>query len=398
MMTIWLYALLLDWPLAAWAQPVFDATAYGAVADDDQDDTRAIRDAVNTANNAGGGVVQLPPGVLHVDRLPLTHQAGHRGAPALEKPLRGVTLQGMGAGGPQATTLVRRRLGSPDENRVLRLVDAQDVTLRDLAVNMNRLERFGGIVVRACRRCTFERLHLYDATPFPYDPQDDRYALVFGFGGAVHEDLTLRHLRVEDLQVEVDNARRVLIEDNWFIRGDFTAALGAFGLYGGGVFEDAVIARNRFVNAARQALTLQTHPPGNPTVFRTILVEDNVFVYDPTVRQAPGVAVRVGMHDTSVAIPGCVFADIAVQGNQIYLAPGVPHRDGPLLLGNVSDRSGWRWEGLTVRDNTLYTHTPRRFVAVRRVPGDTAEVADNVTLPYRTPPVAPWPAVGAPVP
>jgi hypothetical protein len=328
--------------------------------------------------------VQLPPGTLHVGHVHL-------------RAVRGVTLRGHGASGPGRTLLVRRRATKPpDRERLFTLSGAEQFTLQDLAADMNRLERFGGIGVYACRQCTFERLHLFDATPAPYVAQWDRYALVFGFGEGVSEDLTLRHLRVEDLQVEVDNARGVVIEENWFIRGDFTAALGAFGLYGGGVFEDVVIARNRFVNAARQALTLQTHPPGNPPVFRTILVEDNVFVYHAQLRQAPGLVLRVGAHDSSVPMPGSVFADITVQGNRVYLAPGVPERDAPLILGNVSRRSGWSWQGLVVRNNRLYAAQDRAFVRVGRVPGDQVELTNNQSLPYRTPPAAPFPALGAP--
>jgi hypothetical protein len=372
------------------AQPIVDARDYGVVAGDGRGDGAALTRAVEAAKAAGGGVVQLPPGVLNVWHIKLDH-------------LKGITLRGRGATGAQATTLVRQRSRrAPDRERILTIRDTSDFVMADMAIDMNRQQWYGGVGVYRCTRCRFERLRLYDSHPYPYVNTPDRYALVFGFGGrdAPHEDLVIRHNRIEDLQLEVDHARRVQITENYLIRGDFTAALGSFGLGSGYIFEDVEIARNRIVNASRQATALQLDFRATETVhdvvFRRIRIEDNVVIYHPTVRQAPSLTMRLGMHNNSLATPGTVYQDITVADNAIYLAPGVPHRAAPLIFGNVSGRSGWRWQGLTVTGNTLYAAQPRRLLDVRRVPGDDVTITGNTTQPYRTPPKAPWPAEGAP--
>lgn len=365
------------------AQGGFDATAYGAIPNDGVSDTYALRRAIDAAQAAGGGVVQLPSGTLHIWHLRLAH-------------LQGITLRGQGAYGPEATTLVRiRGKRSPDRERLLTVHTAQDLRVEDLAVDMNRIEAFGGLGLYRCTRCTIARVRVYDGRPAPYVPSPDRYALVFGFGGREHphEDLVIRDSRFEDLQVEIDHARRVEVLDNVFLRGDFTAALGFFALGPGYLLEDVTVRGNAFRNAARQALTFQLDVrPGEPvgdSVFRRIVVADNVFVSHPVARPGVGLVLRLGMHDNSVAAPGTVFADIRVRHNRLYLAPGV-QRSGPLVFGNVSGRSGWLWQGLTIEGNTLYAHTaPRRFVEVRRVAGDAVRVLDNAVRAYETPPALP---------
>lgn len=49
---------------------VFDVTDYGAVADDDKDDTKAIQKAVDMAGESGGGVVLFPKGKFNVNMDP----------------------------------------------------------------------------------------------------------------------------------------------------------------------------------------------------------------------------------------------------------------------------------------------------------------------------------------
>ncbi|WP_169447606.1 glycosyl hydrolase family 28-related protein [Paenibacillus daejeonensis] len=50
---------------------VFDVTDYGAIADDDLDDTAAIQATIAAAKSDGGGVVYLPPGTFHATLVQL---------------------------------------------------------------------------------------------------------------------------------------------------------------------------------------------------------------------------------------------------------------------------------------------------------------------------------------
>lgn len=55
---------------------VFQATAYGAVANDGKDDTQAIQAAIDAAAAAGGGTVVLPEGTFHLDKEQAPPAAG----------------------------------------------------------------------------------------------------------------------------------------------------------------------------------------------------------------------------------------------------------------------------------------------------------------------------------
>src|SRR4051812_38470477 len=53
-------------PIPDMQGPIFDATKYGAIADDGKDDQDAIQKTIDAAEASGGGVVLLPAGTLHV--------------------------------------------------------------------------------------------------------------------------------------------------------------------------------------------------------------------------------------------------------------------------------------------------------------------------------------------
>lgn len=95
--------------------PVFDVAAYGAVPDDELDDTVALQAAIEAAGDAGGGVVQLGPGRYRVHS---THAD-----PYLVIDRDGVVLRGAGSGedgttlylGVASTEGLVRRLGTVED-------------------------------------------------------------------------------------------------------------------------------------------------------------------------------------------------------------------------------------------------------------------------------------------
>jgi hypothetical protein len=91
-------------------QRVFDAREYGAEPDSGRDATAAIQSAIDAAIDAGGGLVQLPPGRLDL--------ALDRADVCLELHGDRVHLRGAGSG-PDGTLLYAHRPGRADDPRKL---------------------------------------------------------------------------------------------------------------------------------------------------------------------------------------------------------------------------------------------------------------------------------------
>ncbi|MFG0331850.1 MAG: glycosyl hydrolase family 28-related protein [Maioricimonas sp. JB049] len=100
----------------------FDVTDYGATADDDGDDTRAINAALQACGDAGGGTVVVPAGTFLVSR-----QGSE--SPILEIPAN-TTVRGEGDG-----SILKFAAGVNDSN-FWRMIgagkDCRDITIRDL--------------------------------------------------------------------------------------------------------------------------------------------------------------------------------------------------------------------------------------------------------------------------
>jgi hypothetical protein len=395
-MTVFWHFVLVTSVIAA--SQTYDVTKYGAIPNDGKNDTSSIREAINEANNAGGGTVYFPQGIYDVNTLVLTdsQKATESDVPSIDRSLGHVNLVGNGSEGLNATILKRiqresaRRKGR-DQSKIAIMSAAQDVTIEDIAFDANGIQRFGGISFHGCKRITIVNTRFFDSDPFPYSPKYDRYAYVFGYGGGGHEDLVIRNNRIEDLQLEVDFAKRVQIVGNTVIRADFTAAIGSYGIYSNGMFEEVKIIGNTIIDAAKQAITIQLDfRPSEEAVnnfrFRDIEIRDNVIIYTPKIRQAPGLVIRIGASNNSLATTGNIFENIRIEENQIYVAPGTPPFSGPLIFGNTSGTAGFKFVNMTVNNNIFYYDGDKRLIDIRGIPGDRIEEEGNRKLPYQAPP------------
>jgi hypothetical protein len=350
------------------AQPIFDVRTYGALPDDGQADRTGVERAIAAAHAAGGGMVYFPAGKYTIDNLTIT------GA-------RRVTLAGEG----DQSLIVRMLHGG--ETRIATFIGVEDFTIRDLAFDANGQQRFGGIAFFATRRVTIERTRYFDRDPAPYSPSPDRYAWVFGYGGTAHMGIVFRENRVEDLQVEIDDATDVEMRDNTIVRSDFTGT-GSYGLpFGDGrAFTHVRIVGNTFRDCARFALMLSfDHTPADRVerfTFRDILVADNLFIYTTHKRPLAGSAIRFGANDNSLSSTGNVFQDVRIERNSIYIAPDA-HAPNPLIFGNLSGVSGFKFLGVVVQHNRIYYNGLNTSIDVRRIPGDDVVIMGNIKAPWR---------------
>lgn len=229
---------------------IYNVKDYGAIGDCAADDTQAIRDAVNQANNDGGGEVFLPMGCYTVNNIPLSDQAvgGGSSATMLDAPLKNVWIRGESSIGANRTLIQRiPSAGGVQQRRIATMANAEDVKITDIAFDTFGIQRFGGFNVFGSKRIKIAYTHFFDSEPHAFSDTHDRYSYVFGRGTSVSEDILLLGNVVEDLQVEMNFMRRAQVLGNIFERGDFTAALGSFALQSDSVFEDIWIIGNKIV-------------------------------------------------------------------------------------------------------------------------------------------------------
>ncbi len=381
-------------PPAAGKPRVFSVRDYGAVPDDATDDRAAILAAVQAARQAGGGTVTFPPGRFCLSTLELTGLAR-------------VTFAGAGR---DRTTL--QRVGAGPHPLIFR--ECRDLVLRDLAFDANGCLNYGGTYFDACQRVRITDTRYFDSNTAARRGRRERtdiYSYVFGRGKAHHEDVVITRNLIEDLQFEVDYCRRARITDNVVKRPTSTAGIGTFSLQWEAVpgedlcGEDFLIARNTITDlsdcytAIAVHLDPQYHRDGTPlegVTYRNLRILNNTIVYTAAPAGRAGRAIQVGATDSSRQTKGVVFDQIRVEGNRIYVPPGVQilndaGSEEVFILGNHSRQfSGgpdFLFTHLTVRNNTLYRDgKPDAEFVAWYARGAHCVVEGNRVRPYRPPP------------
>lgn len=346
----------------------FDVRAFGAVPDDDSEDTAAIQAAIDAAPD--GGTIRFPAGVYYSHGLRIIGRAG-------------LALTG---DGPDAS-LLRRPVTAPADARIATMEGCVDMVVTQLGFDVNGISRYGGFMCADCRRVTFARNHFFDSHKQPLGAQD-RYAIVFGFGARPHEDILICQNRVEDLQVEVDDARRVRIVGNTVARPVKTAGIGTFTIAPkGGLAEAFEIAGNTIIDPVLSAGAITVHldpPSSNDATFRDIRIRDNAVIYTAALKAASGQswdgpegqtwppAVQVGTGDNSQATHGNVFEDISIEGNTVWVDPSLGSVRYGIFFANASAKSNFRFRNLTVVDNVVFYDGPEAILNIAF--GDSSRV------------------------
>lgn len=329
---------------------VCNVQAFGAIPGDDVEDTAAIQAAIDAVPD--GGTIRFPAGVYSSHGLRFTDRAG-------------LALTG---DGPDVSIL-RRPVTAPADARIATMEGCVDMVVTQLGFDVNGISRYGGFMCAGCRRITFTFNHFFDSHKLPLGAED-RYAMVFGFGERPHEDILIAQNRVEDLQVEVDDARRVRIVGNTVARPVRTAGIGTFTIApSGGLAEAFEIAGNTIIDPVLSAGAITVHldpPNSNDATFRDIRIRDNTIVYTAALKAASGQswdgpegrtwppAVQIGTGDNSAATHGNVFDDIAIERNTIWVEPSLGSIRYGIFFANASATSNFRFRNLKVVDNVVF--------------------------------------------
>jgi polygalacturonase len=284
--------------------PRFNVRDYGARGDGVTDDTTAIQAAVNAAPN-GGSTIYFPAGTYIANNIQVTNRNGLR-------------FEGEGP------SSILKRPPRAGNTRIATIVSSSNLLITQLAFDENGIQNYGGVNFYGVRHVTIEHTRHFDSNPAPLGRGwTDRYSYVFGRGGTPSEDIAIRHNTIDDLQLEVDFSRRVVISDNTVSRGCCTAGIGGFTLRDDAIMEDYTIERNVVIDPRPNGngIVVNLDPPStNNGAIRRIRIANNTIIR----RTTNGNGVLVGTPNNSVTTHGNVFEDIAIVGNRFQVDPSAP--------------------------------------------------------------------------
>jgi hypothetical protein len=308
----------------------------GAKGDGTSDDSAAIQQAIDSARN--NSEFYFPSGTYRLHNIEVNNRAK-------------LIFSGDGA----ATVL--QWLGtSSGYTPILTFTNITDLIIQNLSWDNRSIPTYGGVRFYQATRVLIQNTRFVDSAPLP-TVGIDRYSYVFGYGATQSADLTIRNNVIEELQLEVDQARRVEIRNNRVTHGTQTAGIGLFTIGDGAAMEDYIIEGNTIVDPRPPACGIAVHldpPSTNGSTFRRIRIANNTIIH----KQSGGIGISIGTTYVLATTHSNVFEDITLEGNTIWADPLAPPQDSAVrLLSN----SNFVFERLTVKNNLIFgnqTATP----------------------------------------
>jgi polygalacturonase len=329
---------------------VFSVREFGARGDGVADDTAAIQAAINAAPD--GSTIRFPNGNYNVANFVVKNRSG------------------LSFVGDERKSIIKQKSGAP---RIATFEGSRDIVISKLAFDANGITSYGGIVFYASTGVRIENNSFTDSAPKPVGATD-RYSVVFGKGASPSQDIQILNNTIDDLQLEVDHARKVVIEGNTVSRAVKTAGIGIFSIGDNAIAEDYVITRNKVIDPIGAGFSVGLDPPtNNNCIFRRITIANNQIIRTKT----SGYGIRIGTPDSSKKTIGNVFEDIVIKDNHLRIEKTAPAPDR-FIFANSSAAVAVVFERLAVTGNTIEnegTKGGKYAIDLRRV--QNSLVADN---------------------
>ena len=324
--------------------------AFGAKGDGVADDTRAIQAAIDHAK--AGEKIYFPPGIYDVSNFVVKNRSG-------------LSFTGDGR-----QSMIRQKSGAA---RMATIEASSDIAITNLAFDANGIVSYGGVVFYAVKGVRIENNIFIDRAAKPIG-STDRYSFVFGRGSVPSQDVKILNNMIEDLQLEVDHAQRVLIDRNTVKRAIATAGIGIFTVGDKAIAEDYQITNNTILDPPGAGLSVGLDPSTDShCIFRRITMAGNQIVRSRTA----GYGIRVGTPDNSKKSAGNVFENIEINNNRILLESGAPAQLQQIFF-NTSASAAISFDRVTVTNNIIESAGPQNrgyAIDLRRV--QNSRIADN---------------------
>jgi hypothetical protein len=323
---------------------------FGAEGDGAADDTAAIQKAINATPD--GNTIYFPAGTYIVSNFVVNKRSA---------------LSFLGEG---RHSVIKQKTGA---QRIATFSGSRDIVITRLGFDANGIKSYGGVAFYAVSGVRIENNFFFDSAPKPIG-STDRYSFVFAKGSEPSQDIKILKNVIEDLQVEVNHSRRVVIEGNTVSRAVKTAGIGIFTVGHNAIAEDYLIEGNTVIDPPGTGFNVGIDPPSSRhCVFRRITIVNNKVIRAKT----GGYGIRIGTPDNSRPSTGNVFEDIAIKDNLIRIeATAPPSRE--MIFANTSAKAGLLFQRLTVTGNAIENDSPKNTgfaIDLRRI--QNTLVADN---------------------
>ena len=336
--------------LAQAADKVFNVKEFGAKGDGVSDDTAAIQAAIDAAPN--GSTISWPSGTYNVANF-------------IVKDRSGLSFVGEGR-----NSIIKQKSGA---TRIATFQGSRDIGISKLAFDANGITSYGGVAFYAATGVRIENNLFIDSAPKPIQATD-RYSVVFGKGASPSQDIRILNNTIDDLQLEVDHAKGVVIEGNTVRRAVRTAGIGIFSVGDNAIAEDYHITRNTVIDPIGAGFVVGIDPPtNNNCIFRRITIAQNQVIRAKTADNG----IRIGTPNNSIGTTRNVFENLIIKDNHLRIETSAPPPE-QMIFANSSSRAGIVFNRLTVTGNILENNTPQSkgyAIDLRRV--QYSVVADN---------------------
>jgi polygalacturonase len=304
---------------------ILNVRSFGARGDGVADDTAAIQAAITAAQN--GATIRFPAGTYDVANIIVKNRSG---------------LSFVGEG---RNSVIKQKSGAP---RIATFQGSRDIVISRLVFDANGITSYGGVMFYDSTAVRIENNSFFDSAP-KLIRLADRYSVVFGKGASPSQDIQILNNTIDDLQLEVDYARKVVIEGNTVSRAVNTAGIGIFSIGDNAVAEDYLITRNKVIDPIGAGFSVGIDPPtNNNCIFRRITIANNQVIR----RRTSGYGVRIGTPNSSQKTTGNIFEDIAIKDNDLRTEKNAPAPDR-FIFANSSPTAGIVFNALTIRGNRL---------------------------------------------
>jgi hypothetical protein len=323
----------------------------GARGDGVTDDSAAVQRAIDAAET--DMTIHFPTGIYPVANL------------------RVVNRNGLIFSGDGRRSVIKQKAGA---QRIATFDGSSDIVITQLGFDANGIRAYGGVVFYAAQRIRLDHNWFWDSAPKRVEGTD-RYAFVFAKGKVPSQDVQIVNNQIDDLQLEVNHSRRVVISGNEVNRAVKTAGIGIFTVGNDAVAEQYQIINNRVVDPLGAGISVGIDPPTDRNCrFARIVIGNNQVIRSRTT----GYGIRIGTPDSSKPSGGNLFEDLKIVNNQMRVETTAP-APAQIIFANSSAAAGIIFKKMAITGNTLESQAKAgRVFAIDLKRVQDSLVAENV--------------------